>query len=127
MPGEGREAIKKMRPQHQTIERARQLRREQTLYEAVLWKILRARQLENYKFRRQHPIPPYIADFACIASKLVVELDGRIHDETIERDRNRDAVIQEQGWCVLRFSNMQLVRHREGVLRTILHALEHSP
>ena len=114
-----------MKSQRRTVEQARQLRREQTPFEAILWKILRDRQLEHYKFRRQHPIPPYIADFACIANKLVIELDGRIHDLTIERDQNRDAVLKEQGWHVLRFSNSQLMRDRESVVRTILDQLEH--
>ncbi|RYX81134.1 endonuclease domain-containing protein [bacterium] len=113
-----------MKSQRQTVERARELRRVQTPFEIVLWNILRDRQLENYKFRRQHPIPPYIADFACLAKKLVIELDGRVHDETVERDRNRDQVIEEQGWRVLRFANVQLLRERENVVRTILHYLE---
>ncbi len=113
-----------MKPQRKTTTRARELRRDQTLFEALLWKILRDRQLENYKFRRQHPIPPYIADFACPARKLVVELDGRYHDETVERDQNRDAVLTEQGWRVLRFSNVQLMRERESIVRTVLHELK---
>ncbi|BCM93035.1 putative protein [Abditibacteriota bacterium] len=113
-----------MKSPRRTVERARQLRREQTPFEAVLWKILRDRQLENYKFRRQHPIPLYIADFACIAKKLLVELDGRGHDHTVERDHNRDEVIKQQGWRVLRFSNVQLMRDREGVVQTVLREME---
>ncbi len=109
-----------------TVERARELRSDQTPFEARLWKILRDRQLENYKFRRQHPVPPYIADFACVSQKLIVELDGRIHDENVERDANRDAVLKEQGWRVLRFSNIQLMKDGDGVVQTLLHELENG-
>lgn len=109
-----------------TTAQARQLRRDQTPFEAQMWNILRDRQLESYKFRRQHPVPPYIADFACVSRKLIVELDGRVHDDTIERDQNRDAVLQEQGWRVLRFSNVQLMRNRNGVLQTVLRELENG-
>ncbi len=114
-------ATKKAR--RKTVERARELRSDQTPFEARLWKILRDRQLENYKFRRQHPVPPYVADFVCVSKKLIVELDGRIHDETVERDANRDAVLKEQGWRVLRFSNAQLMKDDEGVLQTLLYEL----
>jgi len=109
-----------------TTAHARRLRREQTPFEALLWSILRDRQLQGYKFRRQHPIPPYVADFACPAAKLVIELDGRIHDDLIERDANRDAVLEEQGWQVVRFSNAQLMRNRLEVIQTVLHLVQSS-
>ena len=107
-----------------TTQRARELRRDQTPFEAHLWAVLRDRRLEDYKFRRQHPIPPYIADFACASHRLIVELDGRVHDETQERDQNRDAVLGEQGWRVLRIPNALLMRDKENVVRTVLRELE---
>jgi len=107
-----------------TTQHARRLRREQTPFEAVLWATLRDRQLEGYKFRRQHPIPPFVADFACPSAKLVVELDGRVHDESVERDANRDAVLEEQGWQVVRFSNVQLLQSKGEVVQTVFHLLQ---
>ena len=89
-----------MKSQSRTVQRGRQLLREQTPFKAILWNIPRDRQLEHYKVSQQHSISPCIADFACIANKLVVELDSRLHDLTVERDQNRDAALKEQGWCV---------------------------
>ncbi len=62
------------------IANSKKLRQHQTQAEQLLWSILRAGKLSGYKFRRQHPIPPFIADFACIAQKIIVELDGGYHD-----------------------------------------------
>lgn len=115
-----------MKSQRRTIEQARQLRREPTPLEATLWKILRDKQLEHYESRRQYPLLPYVADFACVAKKMIIELDSRVQDLTVERDHHRNTVLQEQGGHVLRFSKPQLMREREGIVRTILHHLEHS-
>lgn len=95
--------------------KARQLRRVSTPYERVLWKLLRDRQLDDFKFRRQHPIGRYVADFASVAAMLVVELDGRIHDEQQDYDAVRDQFLGDNGWKVLRFSNRDLTGHPEGV------------
>ncbi len=85
---------------------ARKLRKEMTAAETMLWRSLRSRGV-GPKFRRQVPIGPYIADFACVAAHLVVELDGRPHDdiERQDRDRERDAWLAEHGWRVLRIPN----------------------
>jgi len=94
--------------------------------EKKLWLHLRQRQLNGYKFRRQYPIGSYIADFACIESKLVIELDGGQHAELKAQDRKRDALIQQKGFLVLRFWNTDIIKNMEGVLQTISHAL-HDP
>ena len=106
------------------IERARELRQTQTPPEAKLWKLLRNRQLENYKFRRQVPIGPYFADFACLKEKLVVELDGSSHADRAQYDALRDATLASDGWRVLRIANRDLMRDEEGALLTICAALD---
>jgi very-short-patch-repair endonuclease len=90
---------------------ARKLRQETTVAEAILWKHLRGRELLGMKFRRQVPIGPYIADFACVSKRLIIELDGRPH-ETVEqraRDQIRDDWFSNHGWRVLRLSNERLI------------------
>ncbi|HEX9996069.1 MAG TPA: DUF559 domain-containing protein [Abditibacterium sp.] len=88
------------------VVRARESRREQTIYEKALWEILRAHKMTGFHFRRQHPIGPYIADFACIAAKIIIELDGNSHNDRLERDATRDFVLGEWGWKTLRFRNV---------------------
>jgi very-short-patch-repair endonuclease len=105
---------------------ARQLRREQTPYEAKLWRLLRDRRLKNFKFRRQHPIERYVADFACVEKRLILELDGASHHERGERDAVRDEVLAERGWTTLRFSNRDLMSNAEGIILTVLARLETS-
>ncbi len=110
-----------------TTKRARRLRRDSSFPERLLWAKLRNRQLSGWKFRRQHPIGPYFADFACPEVKLVVELDGDTHGE--EPQQNRDAVrtrfMEVEGWQVLRVWNAYLMENIDGVLDTILDHLEH--
>ena len=102
---------------------ARALRRAMTDSERKLWDGLRAEQL-GVKFRRQHPLGNYIADFACLAPKLIVELDGSQHEQSRSYDARRDHFFQEQGFAVLRFpSNAPLV-NLEGVRVTILEQLK---
>ncbi len=107
---------------------ARQLRHATSAAEAMLWRALRNRGL-NVKFRRQMPIGPYIADFACVAARLIVELDGRPHDtvEQKRRDRNRDAWFAEQGWRVLRLPNDIVLGGGNIALERIRTALAASP
>ncbi|GAB5442995.1 MAG: hypothetical protein Fues2KO_33440 [Fuerstiella sp.] len=88
----------------QKIERARRLRHEQTKTESLLWAVLRARQVCDLKFRRQHPIGPYIVDFACESKRLVVEVDGDYHDLVPPRYLKRQTFIESNGWKVLRVS-----------------------
>jgi very-short-patch-repair endonuclease len=102
---------------------ARRLRRQQTPHEALLWSILRDRRFVDYKFRRQVPIGPYVADFACYDAKLIVELDGSQHAEN-DRDVQRDAELARRGFRVLRIWNGELLTQRQAVLEAIIAALE---
>lgn len=105
--------------------RPRTLRRNATDAEARLWSRLRNRQLAGHKFRRQQPIGPYIADFACPEAMLVVELDGGQHRP--ETDAARTASLEQQGYTVLRFWNNDALGNPEGVLETILRWLDGKP
>lgn len=108
-------------PPIHTLQDARELRSRMTDAERRLWFHLRAGRLNGHKFRRQHPIPPYIADFCCIEARLIVELDGSQHTES--SDRGRTEALQAQGWRVLRFWNHDALTQTYAVLEAILHAL----
>jgi very-short-patch-repair endonuclease len=101
---------------------ARALRRDMTDSERKLWSGLRGEQLDG-KFRRQHPLGNYIADFACLAPKLIVELDGSQHAEQADYDERRDAFFRGQGFAVLRFGSNEPFLNIEGVLTVIADAL----
>src|SRR5580693_7878692 len=107
-----------MRP---TTERdaARELRREQTDAERVMWNVLRDRQLLNLKFRRQHPVGNYIADFCCIEKGLIIELDGSQHFEHVAQDAERTKWLNEHGFQVLRFWNNHVLLGIDGVVEQI--------
>jgi very-short-patch-repair endonuclease len=79
---------------------------------------LKDRQIEGAKFRRQHPIPPYTVDFYCLELRLVVEVDGGQHAESV-RDEIRDAFLKRRGLMVLRFWNNEVLTNVEGVIETI--------
>jgi very-short-patch-repair endonuclease len=98
------------------------LRRAQTDSEARLWKLLRAKRLEGWKFRRQYPIGSFIADFACPAARLIVEADGSQHVDSAH-DARRDAWLALQGWRVIRFWNHHILNEQESVLTAIFNAL----
>ena len=103
----------------QTVRRAKSLRRTQTESEGLLWSILRARQLCNLKFRRQHPIGPFFADFACVERKLVIEIDGSYHDACGQQDVDREAYLRRLGWKVIRFTAEDVTSDVESVARGI--------
>jgi len=88
---------------------ARRSRGTPTTTEAALWSLLRDRRLHGIKFRRQVPIGPYVADFACHALKLIIEADGGVHRLREEADANRDAWLAEAGYTVLRFDNSAIL------------------
>ncbi|RYG31119.1 DUF559 domain-containing protein [bacterium] len=100
---------------------ARSLRQSQTSAEAKLWNALRNSQLDGLKFRRQHAIGPYVADFACEAIKLVVELDGGVHRDDAQalKDLYRQQDLERMGWAVLRFENPQVIGRMGEVLEAI--------
>ena len=91
--------------------------------ERRLWRALRNRQLAGYKFRRQHPVPPYVADFACVERGLIVEVDGGQHTRREHTDALRSQALQIQGYRVLRVWNNEVMENLEGVLAVILRAL----
>ena len=101
---------------------ARQLRSSLTEAEKRLWYRLRRRQLENWRFRRQVPIGPYVVDFVCTDARLVVEVDGSQHLD-FAPDITRDARLDAEGYRVLRFWNHDVVDRTESVLTQILEAL----
>ena len=88
-----------------------------------MWSLLRGGQLCNLKFRRQHPIGPYYADFACVSSRLVVEIDGACHDATIEQDFEREKYLTQEQWKVVRFSADDVERDAEAVVHAIAREL----
>jgi very-short-patch-repair endonuclease len=100
-------------------EQARKLRKEMTPAEQVLWKNLRGRRLEGLKFRRQHPLGRFIVDFYCAEHRLVIELDGGIHQDQQEYDQARTEVLQDYGYRVLRFPNEAVLQRLDDVLQTI--------
>lgn len=106
----------------QTRVRARELRASATEAERVLWRALRE-SFPRTRFRRQHPVPPYFADFACLAAKLIIEVDGGQHAES-ERDAERTKYLEGVGWRVLRFWNHDVLRHTDVVLSAVRVALE---
>lgn len=105
-------------------EKARTLRRNQTDAERLLWHHLRDRRLAAYKFRRQHSIGPFIADFICIERKLIIELDGGQHSLNVQKDKKRSMYLESKGYKVLRFWNDQVLKNIQVVLEAILKSTE---
>lgn len=101
--------------------RAKAMRHAPTLYERRLWAILRNRQLDGLKFRRQMPIGRYIVDFVCLQHRLIIEADGP-HHETRTQDAERDNWLRAQGFHVLRFPNQQIENRPHEVLADIVSA-----
>lgn len=100
-------------------ERARELRWSMTPAEQVLWDALRGRKLHGLRFRAQHPVGRFILDFYCPERKLVVEVDGEIHDEQAERDQARTARLEAYGYRVVRFRNDEIMNDLVSVLDRI--------
>ncbi|HSZ73301.1 MAG TPA: DUF559 domain-containing protein, partial [Rhizomicrobium sp.] len=100
---------------------AKDLRRKMTEAEVMLWSKLRRNSVYGLKFRRQHPVGPYIADFACVPSRLIVEVDGATHcsDEELAYDRKRDAFLKEQGWRVVRIWNGDIYKDLDTIVEMI--------
>jgi len=98
---------------------ARSLRRTETDAERKLWQCLRAGQLNGLKFRRQHPVPPYVVDFYCGALRLVVELDGSQHNSDVDAARTR--YLESQGLTVLRFWDNEVLLQTEAVVEAIFN------
>ncbi len=104
-------------------DRARQLRRQQTDVETKLWFRLRGRQICGVKFRRQHPIGPYIVDFCCPDRGLVVELDGGQHAEHTSSDQARTRFLEAEGYRVVRFWDHEVLNRMDAILEEIVRLL----
>ena len=102
---------------------AKNLRKRLTDTERLLWRYLRAEQIEGYKFRRQEPIGKYIVDFACHEKRIVIEVDGSQHSIDKEIDKTRDKWLREQGYEVIRFWNNEVLTNVYGVLEVIRNTL----
>ena len=107
------------------IQRARELRKNQTDAENLLWKHVRNRQLDGYKFRRQFPIGIYIVDFACLSLKLIIEVDGSQHMSNIDYDNTRTQYLENHGFQVIRFWNNTVLTETDSVLDALTLALSH--
>ena len=110
---------KRKRVAPKTRERSQQLRTNSTFPEQRLWSMLRARQLGGIKFRRQHPIEPYVVDFLCASAKLVIELDGESHDGRRTYDDRRTQHLEDLGFQVLRVTNNDVLTNLDGVMELI--------
>ena len=106
------------------IANARRLRRGQTLAEARLWTIVRAGRLQGFKFKRQVPVDRYFVDFLCREGRLVIELDGKVHDEQELYDLERTEVLEGCGFHVMRFPNEHVLTDPVGVAEAILSMLK---
>jgi very-short-patch-repair endonuclease len=104
--------------------KARDLRKNLTDAERILWQHLRLRQMGEFKFRRQQPIDNYIVDFVCFERRLIVEIDGGHHSEQSGRDAKRDEWLKKQGFTILRFWNNEVLKEIEAVKEKILSVLD---
>ena len=95
-----------------------QLRLNLTPAEAYLWNYLKSRKFEGKRFTKQHSIGYYIVDFYCASEKLIIELDGPIHETRIQEDEKRQAILENMGFTILRFKNHEL-SNIDQVLKTI--------
>jgi very-short-patch-repair endonuclease len=102
-------------------DRARTLRQSAGFAEDRVWARLRSGKLDGYKFRRQHPIGPYYADFACDRLRLIIEIDGAVHllEDVNRRDGVRQAALEASGWTVLRFTNDQVLQTPEQLREAV--------
>jgi very-short-patch-repair endonuclease len=130
-PGEGKWTVRgfKAMPEqpsdrHRDLayERAKDLRRDVTPAEKVLWKSLRGRRLGGFKFRRQQPVDSFIVDFFCAQAKLILEIDGDSHVGQGKKDGERQAYLESLGYRVLRFWNVQVFDDLETVIDVIWRA-----
>lgn len=105
-----------------SIKRSRQLRRTMTPAETRLWAALRNRQLDGLKFRRQQALGPYILDFVCAEKRLIVEVDGAVHDDQMDYDAARTEHLNAYGYRIVRFRNDEVLNELGTVLETIREA-----
>ena len=111
-----------------TFSQARSFRTDTTEAETILWNALRNRRLNGFKFRRQHPVNKYIADFYCHEARLIVEVDGDIHNDIDiqEHDEGRTFELKEFDIKVIRFSNLEIINKLNEVLHRINLEIQQS-
>lgn len=115
---------KRHRIQPNLLSFARELRRPLTPCEKKLWEVVRARGASGWKFRRQTPIGPFIADFYCAEVRLIVEVDGRSHADREEYDAWRTEWLESQGYHLIWFTNLEVGKQLEGVIGKIVIVCE---
>jgi very-short-patch-repair endonuclease len=117
------DSLHEWQPEYKT-DLARQMRREPTGAEAMLWESLRGRRLMGLKFRRQHPLGRFVTDFCCPEARLIVELDGAVHDRAEQRayDDERDTYLRARRFRVLRFPNRTVANDLPAILAAITAA-----
>jgi very-short-patch-repair endonuclease len=109
------------------VDRAKRMRREPTEPELRLWNVLRAKRFNGIKFRYQKVIGHYIADFSSRAPMLVIEIDGNTHVSQQDYDARRTAFLESQGYCVIRFTNSDVMTNLEGVVRHLQSVIDTPP
>ena len=107
--------------------RARQLRKNPTDAERLLWQKLRFWQVDGCKFRRQQPLGNFIVDFVCLEKRLIIEVDGGQHAEHVNYDTDRDAWLRNQGFGILRFWNNDVLKKIDSVMEMIAKNLQSTP
>jgi len=112
----------------ETLRLAGELRRSMTEAEKALWHTLRRKQLEGYRFRRQHPVKDFILDFFCYEAMLGIEVDGSVHEELThaERDLERTRMLNELGINIIRFTNQQITTDMNNVIAAISEAVHQT-
>jgi very-short-patch-repair endonuclease len=106
------------------IAAARQLRQHLTPAEKILWEALRKRQLNGLKFRCQHPVESFIVDFYCPQHRLIIEVDGDVHDQQVEYDAARTESLNHLGYRMMRFRNREVISNLGQVLQQIAEVIE---
>ena len=107
---------------HLLLERAKEMRANPTQAESALWQQLKGKKT-GYKFRQQHLIEDFIVDFVCLKRHLVVEVDGKIHENQVEKDAQRTEILENKGYKVIRFTNEEVLGNIDGVLEQIIQEL----
>ncbi len=110
---------KSRRTTPEMLQRSRELRDQETPAEEILWSHLRARRLDGIHFRRQHAIGSYIVDFCAASRRLVIELDGGVHQAQAAQDAERTRSLESRGYRVIRFRNSEVMERLERVLEKI--------
>jgi very-short-patch-repair endonuclease len=115
-----------VRAMNHKIEKARDLRLNQTLAEKIIWGRLRNKQICDLKFRRQYNIGSYFVDFCCIEISLIIEIDGDVHgyEERKERDRFREDFLKNSGFKIVRYTNYEIYNNLDGVLENLFNLCE---